>query len=299
MTTIQTNVAYPIQQPQVIAVQQDNPHGRNIKAIRGLAITQIILGALTICFGIGAIAGFKYGYWVNASGSGIWFGIWILITGIIGVSSAKNPASNGLNGTHMAFNIVCTVISFFVGIFFVVAVVFYANCERRWNTYYHYYYYDEGFYCWGHKEAGIAIYTILLIIMITEFFVSLVASVYCCSGGCCGQTTSGVIIQQQPQHTTFVATSTTGVVNTSQYQNPPTSYPVPTSVAMYPAAGYPPQQFVSYPAQSVAYPPQSGAYPQQNLVATTSPMGMGNTNITYTTDQQNFQKVAPPPPYVE
>ena len=82
-----------------------------------------MIGALTVLLGIIAIAVFRYGYWVNGSGSGIWFGIWILITGIIGVMSAKNPQQTSLNGVNMGFNIVCTVVSFFVGIFYIIALV--------------------------------------------------------------------------------------------------------------------------------------------------------------------------------
>ena len=73
--------------------------------------------------GIIAVTGFHHGFWVNGSGSGIWFGIWILITGIIGVMSAKNPQQTSLNGVNMGFNIVCTVVSFFVGIFYIIALV--------------------------------------------------------------------------------------------------------------------------------------------------------------------------------
>ncbi|MEO0685361.1 MAG: CD20-like domain-containing protein [Cyanobacteria bacterium J06649_11] len=86
-------------------------------------ITQIVFGILALLFGIGTVAGFNNYYWVNRSGSGIWFGIWIIITGIIGVLSAKKPAEISLNGCNMGFNIVCTCVSFFVGIFFLVALV--------------------------------------------------------------------------------------------------------------------------------------------------------------------------------
>lgn len=86
-----------------------------------LGITQIVFGILTIIFGIVATAGVSE-FWVNQSGSGIWFGIWITFTGVIGVLSARQPTNVGLNGTNMGFNICCTVVSFFVGIFFAVAL---------------------------------------------------------------------------------------------------------------------------------------------------------------------------------
>jgi len=83
----------------------------------------MVFGALSLIFGIASVAAFQYSYWINASGSGIWFGLWILITGIIGFFSTKNPAQNGLNCTNMAFNIVCTIFSFFVGISYISAIV--------------------------------------------------------------------------------------------------------------------------------------------------------------------------------
>lgn len=86
-------------------------------------ITQIVFGVLALIFGIATAAGFSGFYWVNRSGSGIWFGLWIILSGIIGVLSAKRPTERSLNGCNMGFNIVNTVVSFFVGIFFIVALV--------------------------------------------------------------------------------------------------------------------------------------------------------------------------------
>ena len=61
-------------------------------------------------------------YWVRNNGAGIWAGGWILLTGILGVSAAKNPRNNSLIGVHLAFNIIATIIAFLDGIFFAIAI---------------------------------------------------------------------------------------------------------------------------------------------------------------------------------
>jgi len=296
-------------QPAVI-VPTTHPTSMNIPVIRGLGITQIVIGALNIILGIATAAGMSV-YWVNSSGSGIWFGVWILITGIIGVLSAKQPQNRGLNGTNMGFSIVCTVVSFFVGIFFAVALSYFASCDK-----YRYYYWSSGRYqngCYEDKGVGTALYSILLISMIAEFFISMVASIYCCQGGCCQPTTAGAVVIHQ-QTPTYITTSTTGVA-TSQYAAPVSNYPppgytqpppvyqtkgdsYPPQTGAYPAQAeaYPPQAG-AYPPQTGAYPPQGGAYPPQQYAA--APMGMANTNITYSADQQPGYQQAPPPAYTQ
>ena len=72
--------------------------------------------------GIGGTAGFSKSYWLTESGGGIWGGAWILVTGIIGVCSSFRPSNGGLNGTHMAFCIVATIVAFLDGIFFAVGL---------------------------------------------------------------------------------------------------------------------------------------------------------------------------------
>lgn len=293
---------------QPVVIPAVTPSGMNIPVIRGLGITQIVIGALNIILGIAVIPALSAGYWVNSSGSGIWFGIWILITGIIGVLSSKSPQNRGLNGTNMGFSIVCTVVSFFVGIFFAVAVAYFAACNEynSYNRYDYRYRYRNG--CYGDKGAGTALYALLLISMIAEFFISMVASIYCCQGGCCQQSTAGAVIIQQQAQPTYITTSSAGVV-TSQYAPPMSNYPPATGYAppqqqyQTKSDAYPPQNG-AYPPQSGAYPPQGGAYPPQQYAP--APMGMATTNTTYSSQQQAQgaagqpdagQPMAPPPPY--
>ena len=86
-----------------------------------LGITQIVIGSLTLLVGIIAAAIMNH-FWVNRSGAGIWGGLWILVTGVLGVFSASHPSNGCLNGVHMAFNIITTCLSFIDGIMFVVGL---------------------------------------------------------------------------------------------------------------------------------------------------------------------------------
>ena len=63
----------------------------------------------------------KY-YWVNNSGTAIIAGIWIIVTGVIGVCSSQQKQNSCLNGTHMAFNIITTIGTFIDGCIFAAAL---------------------------------------------------------------------------------------------------------------------------------------------------------------------------------
>jgi len=62
---------------------------------------------------------------------------------------------------------------------------FYSACSRYYSYNYNYYYNRNDWKCQGDQEAGTAVYVILLILMIAEFFVSMIAAIFCCQGGCC------------------------------------------------------------------------------------------------------------------
>ena len=84
-------------------------------------ITQIIIGILSIILGIVIIATTE-NFWARDIGAAVWAGVWIGVTGILGASSASHPNNSCLNGTHLAFCIVSTIIAFIDGIFFAVAL---------------------------------------------------------------------------------------------------------------------------------------------------------------------------------
>ncbi|XP_057299753.1 membrane-spanning 4-domains subfamily A member 8-like [Hydractinia symbiolongicarpus] len=201
----------------------------NVAAVRGLGITQIIIGIVSVGCGIVAAVGL-HSNWVNSVGYAIWAGIWIIITGILGVSSASNPNNRCLVGTSMAFNFVSTLISFSHGITYAIALWLYSSCSSYAYYYYNYYnynryYFKDSFGCNKHKKVGMAIYGVLLVCMIVEFFVALVAAILCrraCCSCCRGSSQSrGVVFQTQPQYvTTHTGQTNQGYPVTAGVMNP-------------------------------------------------------------------------------
>ena len=47
----------------------------------GLAITQLVIGSLTLIFGIAAVAALYSNNFARDTGGGIWSGVWITVTG--------------------------------------------------------------------------------------------------------------------------------------------------------------------------------------------------------------------------
>ena len=86
-----------------------------------LAITQVVIGTLTFLLGIVVVATMRY-YWANNSGTAIVAGIWIIVTGTLGICSCQQNQNSCLNGTHMAFCIIATIGSFIDGCIFAAAI---------------------------------------------------------------------------------------------------------------------------------------------------------------------------------
>lgn len=61
-------------------------------------------------------------YWIDRTGSAIEAGVWIIVTGTLGMCSCKQNQNSCLNGTHMAFCIIATVGSFIEGCIFADAL---------------------------------------------------------------------------------------------------------------------------------------------------------------------------------
>lgn len=258
--TIQVQGGAPIVIPQ----QQQPP--QNLSTIKGLAITQLVIGILTGILGIAVIGALNARTWTTSTGAGIWAGGWITITGIIGVCSVRNT-SNNLNGVYMAFSIISTCVAGLAGLFFILAVTFYSILTRCYSDYY---------WCdYRFKAAGLGLHVPLLLLMIVEFFISIIAAVYSCQRGCAGGQGTGVIIQQAPA----VHVVTTGPAPGYQYQMapqytqynqaPPYSSVAPNSTVQMPPQGYQQPMFVQaqYPMQTnVTYsdkPPEYNAAPPQ------------------------------------
>ena len=83
---------------------------------------QIFIGVFCILLGIVCLIATKP-YWVRDTGAGIWTGVWILITGALGVGAAVDPTKNGVVGANLAFNIISAVLAILDGIFFAFGVL--------------------------------------------------------------------------------------------------------------------------------------------------------------------------------
>ncbi|EDO42825.1 predicted protein [Nematostella vectensis] len=58
------------------------------QGIRTLGIAQIVIGSLMAIFGISSVAAVSN--WTSIAGFGIWIGIWVVITGVLGYIGAKD-----------------------------------------------------------------------------------------------------------------------------------------------------------------------------------------------------------------
>ena len=88
-----------IQQTPYVVAQQ--PRIVAITATRGLGITQIIIGALCILFGVLAVALLRY--WAGSVGFGIWGGVWVRVTFILAVDLRTVVVTyEFLGGRHLA-----------------------------------------------------------------------------------------------------------------------------------------------------------------------------------------------------
>ena len=86
-----------------------------------VAVAHIAIGAITMLLGIAAAAEIRY-YWVDTNLLAVAVGIWVIITGTLGVCSCRQNQNSCLNGTHMAFCIIAMVGAFTEGCMLVNAL---------------------------------------------------------------------------------------------------------------------------------------------------------------------------------
>ena len=82
----------------------------------------MIIGVISLLLGIATIAAVDR-YWLSYVSGGIWGGIWIIVTGILGICASIYSNNNCLVGTTLAFNIIATVVACIDGILFLVGVM--------------------------------------------------------------------------------------------------------------------------------------------------------------------------------
>jgi len=156
------------------------PNGRryNNHLVMGLGITQVSLGALIMIVSIIAMLRIYY-YFVTVHLFGISGGIWIMVTGIMGIISSRKPHNGCLGGTYMGFNIVSSFLTF-IGM--VLSFIWF-----RYDIF------------------GI----ILGILSLFEFGVALTAAIFGCVYQCGANQTQGYVMQPTHQYMQFENTSNT------------------------------------------------------------------------------------------
>jgi len=293
--TMVTHPATPMFQSVPMMIQQPQQQKKmKVKAIRGMAITQIVLGVLSVIAGLSMLLLDKTNY-RGLDGNG-YFGIpamisgfWIVVTGIIGLVSSRKPTSNCWNGTHMTFNIVSAFLAFGIVVTLSFAIIILSRCV------YYPYYSNNSYLPYGARPSfntpypnyqelprkvcsknvgGIALAGFLVFFHVVDFFIALASSILCCiyscsgTNGCCAENQK-VYVTYQPQQMQQMYTTTSSAGNII-VSAPPTSYPVSVP---------------HYAPQSTAY------YPNQAVVSQVNYIQAGATNVAYSTEQ--------PPQYQE
>jgi len=244
-----------IQQPSVNVIEEQRRAPTNLCCVKGMAITQLVIGALTVVLGIAAVAAIPNYSWMRDSGSGIWGGIWITVTGIIGVVSAWNWKNRCLDGVYLAFSIISTITCFVTGIIYIIAVAWYS-----WHRFCSYYW--DG---WRLRErwcqtddSALGLHVVLMLLAITEFFISIIASCISCANGCCGGSNHNTTVVLQPQPQIAMITTTTPNAPMTTYQQPQPMMMMQPHTQLQPP---PPPVYTQKPT-NVVYPQQTNpAYP--------------------------------------
>lgn len=146
---------------------------RYLKMARLLAFGHILIGVLLFILGI---VDRVHGYFWSGEGCfGIWCGLWMCITGVLGIpasSRERTSSSNALAAVYMGFAITSAVFGGVTIICYSIAIA----------TYHHYWYYD--YYRFTY-QSEMAITAIILILGITEFAIGIWAATLCCMFGTC------------------------------------------------------------------------------------------------------------------
>ncbi|XP_066022977.1 uncharacterized protein [Pocillopora verrucosa] len=180
-------------------------------SLRGLAIAQMVIGALMTVFGVACI--FFAQHWSSyPAGTGVWVGLWVFITGILGCIGARDALipNKCLTGCFIGFSITGCAFSGQMFIGYSITLSFYSKMKAYCSNSYFNHDYDS-FYnnrdCYRtygfHRDTaanGAGLGSCLLLLSLVEFFLALASSMYCCTAvGCCFSTgvVSTTITNQQ------------------------------------------------------------------------------------------------------
>jgi len=158
---------------QVVVVPNTSvvmPNGKkyNTKLVMSLGITQIILGTLILLIATINISSYNR-YFVGITHLvSIFCGIWLIVTGSLGITSSRKPYNRCISGTNMGFNIAACVIS-------LISVIM---------SFFRIFYYMA---------------IIQIIVLLCGFGIALAASIYSCINQCGSNKTHGYITQPPQQ----------------------------------------------------------------------------------------------------
>ncbi|KAL9976303.1 hypothetical protein ACROYT_G013587 [Oculina patagonica] len=148
-----------------------NDSTKIINTARILAIAHIIVGFLVVSFGI-ADRVVEY-FWTGNGCHGIWMGVWMCVTGILGIrGTCKEPSvsRNSPVGVFMGFSITCAVYGGILTILYSIAIALYQDenydsgrKHNRTNSNY---------------EAQMAVAAIMLVLGVVEFAIGIWTVVY-------------------------------------------------------------------------------------------------------------------------
>ncbi|XP_078484554.1 membrane-spanning 4-domains subfamily A member 4D-like [Ciona intestinalis] len=180
-------------------VTQQPSSSRNmyLKAFRGVGISELVMGCLSVLLGIvGLVLPFTRDYhlsgWLFVT-AGIWGGIFIIVSGALGVQYAKTPTKGMMVG-NLTMSVISTVISSCVVSFEIIAAIASIVHEYGGGYYYH------------HQEPVLtSIHGIIATFGFAAFILGIVHSAYCCKISCCNGNKNNY--QQQ------VVSMTSGQVN--------------------------------------------------------------------------------------
>ncbi|XP_038058839.1 uncharacterized protein LOC119730139 [Patiria miniata] len=244
----------PVGQQQLVTVQpaagvtfgtvNPQPRSGNWKGILWTGTIQVVLGSLTVIFGIATVTAFNRVYDIIDIGSPIWCGIlFYVVAGILGIVSGCKKNSGVAIG-YMVMSILaclatCCVIGFSAGSMSTIN----SRC-----VYYDYSYNSYGRYRYrcDLKAAINGVYATLILLALAEFVVAIVGASMTCGPLCSGGSATQTVIQYQAQPHLVVATQ-------------------PQGPAFYNIPGQP----------QVAYPAQQGQYPQAQAPPTAYPAQQG------------------------
>ena len=163
-TTMQSQAAVVFSLPAKQITGSNSSLMYKKSVVRGLAITEIVLGSMCIALGAIIPAMSVTDRYVVTFGEGIWCGIWIVVAGALGIPSARIHSSRCLNYCHLAFSIVGAS---FAGVLFIIGVILTLVSYWSWAL-------------WCYILLDIIAFASLCLLIAS-------ASYTCCLIGCCIQ----------------------------------------------------------------------------------------------------------------